>query len=184
MFTSTDDTAEADPWTDILVSYSASSFSQTKDESSWGMSVSGGLNFGLFSLGGAYSHEESKQDMYSAMAKCDVTISFQAMAVNIQRPWLYGELFNDAELDVADNVKLSPGPAKLQDWLTKVSDPAVMTQIADHSQFPAYPTSFVLAANTVIEFSGQTSKIETHFSQHSNSGSMSVGYGPFAMHGR
>ena len=184
MFTSADDTVDADPWTDILVSYSASSYSQTMDTSSWGMSVSGGVNYGLFSMGGAYSHEESKQAMYTAMSKCDVTISFQAMTVNIQRPWLYGELFTDSELDVADNVKLSPGPANLQKWLENVSDPAVMKNIADYSEFPAYPTAFVLAANTVIEFTGQTSDIETHFSQHSNSGSMSVGYGPFAMQGR
>jgi hypothetical protein len=174
----------SDPWTSITVSYSAKSFSQTQTQSSWGMSVSGGLNFGLFSMGGSYSHEESKSDMYQDMSECDVTISFQAMVVNIRRPWLYGELFGDYELDVAKGMKLSPGPQKLQEYLKNVADPKTVTELQQYTMFPSYPTSFVVAADTVIEFTGSTSHIEQHFSSHSNSGSMSVGYGPFSMSGR
>jgi hypothetical protein len=175
---------DANPWTSIVISYSAETFAKTQSEQSWGMSVSGGLNLGLFSLGGAYSYEESSGSMYQDMAKCDVAISFEAMVVNIQRPWLYGELFSDSELDVPDNIKLSPGPAQMQEWLKDVANPDTITKIAQCSMFPAYPTACVVAANTVIEFTGQTSHIETHFSQHSNLGSMSVGYGPFTMSGR
>jgi hypothetical protein len=170
------------PWTTINVSYSASSFSQSKSSSSWGMSVSGGVNYGLFRLGGAYSHEEGKSEMYQDMAKCDVAISFDAMVVNINRPWLYGELFGDYELNVADGIKLSPGPEQLQQWLTDVKNNAKV--LGEWTQFPSYPTSFVVAANTIIEFTGSTSHIEQHFSFHSNSGSISVGFGPFSMSGR
>ncbi|KAL5346190.1 hypothetical protein ACLOAV_008456, partial [Pseudogymnoascus australis] len=173
--------APTDPWTSINVSYSANSFSETKTSSDWGMSVSGSVNYGFFSMGGAYSHEEAKADMYRDMSKCDVDISFQAMVVNITRPWLYGELFGDYELDVADKVFLSPGPEKLQKWLKDVELNA--GQLKKWTQFPCYPTSFVVAANTVIEFTGSTTHIEQHFSSHSNSGSMSVGYGPFSMSG-
>lgn len=49
---------------------------------------------------------------------------------------------------------------------------------------PSYPTSFLVAADISIEFSGSTSHIEKHFSSHSNSGSMTVGYGTFSMSGR
>ncbi|KFY69295.1 hypothetical protein V496_00361 [Pseudogymnoascus sp. VKM F-4515 (FW-2607)] len=173
--------APTDPWTSINVSYSATSFSETKTSSDWGMSVSGSVNYGFFSMGGAYSHEEAKADMYRDMSKCDVDISFQAMVVNITRPWLYGELFGDYELDVADKVFLSPGPEKLQKWLKDVELNA--GELKKWTQFPCYPTSFVVAANTVIEFTGSTTHIEQHFSSHSNSGSMSVGYGPFSMSG-
>lgn len=38
------------------------------------------------------------------MAACDVSVSFSALVVNIGRPWLYGELFADSELDVADEI--------------------------------------------------------------------------------
>ncbi|PMD59936.1 uncharacterized protein K444DRAFT_722797 [Hyaloscypha bicolor E] len=158
-----------------------SSFSQSKSSSSWGMSVSGGVNYGLFRLGGAYSHEEGKSEMYQDMAKCDVAISFDAMVVNINRPWLYGELFGDYELNVADGIKLSPGPEQLQQWLTDVKNNAKV--LGEWTQFPSYPTSFVVAANTIIEFTGSTSHIEQHFSFHSNSGSISVGFGPFSMSG-
>jgi hypothetical protein len=58
------------------------------------------------------------------------------------------------------------------------------SEIGKWSIFPTYPTAFVLAANTVIEFTGDTQRIEKHFSQHSNSGSISVGYGPFSMNAR
>lgn len=178
------DSTNSNPWTSVAVSYSAATFAQTKYEKSWGMSVSGGLNYGLFSLGGAYSHEESSKDMYQDMQNCDVTISYEAMVVNIERPWLYGELFNDSELTVADNIKLSPGPKRMQEWLKDVSNSDTRKDTSDFSMFPAYPTAFIIAANTIIEFTGKTSHIETHFSQHSNSGSMSVGYGPFSMNGR
>lgn len=80
---------------------------QTQSQSSWGMSVSGGLSFGFFSMGGSYSNEESKSDMYQDMASCDVAITFSAIVVNIQRLWLYGEL------DTVRGIKLSPGPQKM-----------------------------------------------------------------------
>lgn len=73
--------------------------------------------------------------------------------------------------------------------------------LAQYNSFPAFPTSFILAADTSIEvsrsqfclelvlifflqFTGNTSHIEDHFSAHSNSGSTSVGWGPFHVSSR
>lgn len=49
----------ADPWTKITASFSSSDQKSLYTESSWGFSVGGRASFGLFSAGGAYSHDES-----------------------------------------------------------------------------------------------------------------------------
>ena len=51
--------APADPWTKITASFSASDQKSLYTQSSWGFSVGGEASFGLFSAGGAYSHNES-----------------------------------------------------------------------------------------------------------------------------
>ena len=51
----------ADPWTKITASFSASDQSSQFDQSSWGFSVGAQVSFGLFSAGGAYSHDESSR---------------------------------------------------------------------------------------------------------------------------
>jgi hypothetical protein len=168
---------DADPWTTITFSYSASDLKNHTKESEWGMKVGGSVGFGLWSVGGSYSHDESHKSMQTDMAACDISVSFSALVVNINRPWLYGELFGDIDIEVADGVNLSPGPLQLHQMI-KEQKPDV---IAMWSQFPAYPTSFIVAADTTIEFRGVTKHIEEHFDSHSNSGGASVGYGPWSV---
>ncbi|KAL1610520.1 hypothetical protein SLS60_002189 [Paraconiothyrium brasiliense] len=168
---------DADPWTTITFSYSASDLKTHTTESEWGMKVGGSVGFGLWSVGGSYSHDESHKSMQSDMAACDISVSFSALVVNINRPWLYGELFSDIDIEVAAGVNLSPGPLQLHQMI-KEQKPDV---IAMWSQFPAYPTSFIVAADTTIEFRGVTKHIEEHFDSHSNSGGASVGYGPWSV---
>ena len=168
---------DADPWTTVTFSYSASDLKSTASDSSWGMKVGGSVGYGLWSVGGSYAHDESKKDMQKDMATCDVSVSFSALAVNINRPWLYGELFSDIDLELPEGVKLSPGPLGLK----KLIKEQKIDDIVGYSQFPAYPTSFIVAADTTIEFSGSTQHIEEHFSSHSNSGNLSVGYGPWSV---
>ncbi|KAH8678320.1 hypothetical protein BX600DRAFT_532153 [Xylariales sp. PMI_506] len=180
--TTTNSADDADPWTSISFSYSASDQKKSESQSSWGMSVGGSVGFGLWSVGGNYSHDESKSDMQSDMAACDVSISFSALVVNIDRPWLYGELFTDFDLEVAAGVELSPGPMKLR----QIIEGQNAGEMNRYTSFPAYPTSFIVAADTTIEltieqFNGSTQHIEQHFSSHSNAGSASVGYGPWSV---
>jgi len=49
-----------------------------------------------------------------------ILITSSALVVNIDRPWLYAELFNDFEIDIAADAKydlpslpLSPRPAQI-----------------------------------------------------------------------
>ena len=169
--------AEDDPWTTVTFSYTASDVKSVASDSESGMKVGGPVGFGLWSVGGSYAHDESKKDMQKDMATCDISVSFSALVVNINRPWLYGELFSDVDLEVADDVKLSPGPLRLHNMIKNQT----ITEIDMYSQFPAYPTSFIVAADTTIEFNGSTQHIEEHFSSHSNSGDVSVGWGPWSV---
>jgi hypothetical protein len=40
------------------------------------------------------------RDTMAEMAKMDVEVSMDCMLVSVERPWLHGELFVDADLDV------------------------------------------------------------------------------------
>lgn len=182
----------ADPWVTITASFSATDQKSTSETKSWGMSVGAGAGWGLWSAGGSYAHDETSGSSTNDMSNCDVSVSFSAMVVNIDRPWLYGELFNDFELEVADGVNLSPGARELKALMSAQGELGAdkqptakaresLNNLANYSQFPAYPTSFIIAADTSIEFTGNTAHIEDHFSSHSNSGGVSVGWGPFSV---
>jgi hypothetical protein len=58
----------SDPWTMITLSFSAQDQAKTESESSWGFSVGGGFGWGLWSAGGAYSHEQSQK--YDLLPQC------------------------------------------------------------------------------------------------------------------
>ena len=174
----------ADVWTHISASFSASDQKSTLKNSSWGMSASARFGWGLWSAGGSYSHEQSDTDFKSAMALCDVSVSFSALLVNIGRPWLFAELFNDFELDTATDALLSPGAEYLHALIAgQGEDTSAITELAQYNTFPAFPTSFVVAADVVLEFTGNTQSIERHFHQESNTATARFGWGPFSVGG-
>ena len=166
---------DADPWTTIIFSYSASDVTNHLKESERGMKIDSSVGFGLWSVGCSHPHD-FYEAMQSDMATCDVSVSFSALVVNINRPWLYDEIFSDVDLEVADDVKLSPGPLKLHQM---IKDQSAEDDTLG-SQFPAYPTSFIVAADTIIEFRGSTKHIEDFFALQSNAGEGTVGYGPWS----
>ena len=51
----------SDPWTTITASFSATTQTSASDTSSWGFSVGGGAGWGLWSVGGSYSHDQSQR---------------------------------------------------------------------------------------------------------------------------
>jgi len=79
---------------------------------------------------------------------------------------------------------LSPGPEVLHDLMKKQNkDPKSINSLAMYNVFPAFPTAFIVAADTVLEFTGKTEHIEKHFHSVSDSASLSVGWGPFSVSG-
>ncbi|KAF5252805.1 hypothetical protein FANTH_2129 [Fusarium anthophilum] len=146
-------------WSRITLSYSTSDI-QTQG--------SGTTGFGLWTLGGTDLHEGLRREM----ASCTVSISFSALVVNIHRPWLHSELFRDTDLDIQRGLKVSPGPSRIQDVIEDREDEKTGEWI-----FPAYPTSFIIAADTAVEFRGESKAIETFWKA---SGEV-VGYGPWSV---
>ncbi|KAF4335461.1 hypothetical protein FBEOM_10698 [Fusarium beomiforme] len=147
-----------DKWSEIMLSYPASDL-QTHE--------SGPVGIGLWSLGGV----EGQKEALEAMAACNVNISFSALVVEISRPWLHSELFSDRDLQLPRGEKLSPGPSRLHEMMKNKQ--------VDEWSFPAFPTSFIIAADTTIVFTGETKAIE----QFLKSDGATVGYGPWSASG-
>ena len=112
------------------------------------------------------------------MSSLDVEITMECMLVEINRPWLHAELFSDPELDVAEGFDLSPGPEKLQ---KDVADHKAIDE--KYNQFCSYPTAFVVASNVELEFTGNTSHLESKLEASRTEANLKVGYGPFSIGG-
>ncbi|KAG4291462.1 hypothetical protein FPRO06_03347 [Fusarium proliferatum] len=169
------DAMDSDPWTTISFSFSAADRNKVANSKDSGFSTGGSFGFALWGAGGSYSHDSAHADMQDDMASCDVSVSFSALVVDIDRPWLQAEIFSDADLDIAEDVLLSPGASRLKAAIAKQE-----TKL--NPEFPAYPTSFVLAADTTIDFSGSTRHIQEYFNSKATSSDTSVGWGPFSTH--
>ncbi|KAK6330551.1 hypothetical protein TWF718_002751 [Orbilia javanica] len=178
------DNPEANPWTTIAASFSASDQQDESNSKSSGFSTQSDYSWWWWGAGGGYSSEDTQSDSTSDMVSCSVSVTFDCLVVNITRPWLFAELFNDFELDVAQNIKLSPGAKKIKTWVENEGrDDDVgnlaLANLAQYDIFPSFPTSFLIAADTVLEFTGNTQHIEQHYKAHSDQGSFGWGWGPW-----
>ncbi|KAG6829970.1 hypothetical protein H0H92_002775 [Tricholoma furcatifolium] len=163
----------------------ASSSSTDKSKShasttSFGASVGWGFWWNASAHG---STSKASSETESHMAKNECKISFECMRVDIQRSWLRSELFYDSDLKTGENEFISPGFGRLRELMegqSPGSSPeAVERELERYSTFPMYPTAFLLAANVILELTGETTDIQTSFQQSSVSGGGSFGYGPF-----
>ncbi|KAF2745726.1 hypothetical protein M011DRAFT_504598 [Sporormia fimetaria CBS 119925] len=164
-------------WTRVSCKASASSnekFTSTTESAS---AVAAKVGFGLFSASGGASHSSSAANAMSSMANLDVEVSMDCMVVEIDRPWLHGELFIDAELD-SGMFDISPGEASLKAMYDKGETPK-----GEYQQFSSYPTAFVVASDVELSFSGDTTQLESAVSASSTAANLSVGYGPFSISG-
>ena len=95
-----------DPFTSIHVSVSQSSerFSTESGSTSFGGKV--GANGGYWGVAVAAEHSEAYGKAMKDLASSSVDISFEVMRVDITRPWLFAELFNDSDLRPGPDVLL------------------------------------------------------------------------------
>ncbi|KAL3459170.1 hypothetical protein BJX64DRAFT_291423 [Aspergillus heterothallicus] len=166
------------PFTHISAKVSKSSSSSVKVSSETASSFAAKASFGLFSASGGASHTAAAANAMSSMANLEVEVTMDCMLVEIERPWLHAELFSDHELDTTDAFPLSPGPEKLHEYVQH-NRPIP----SEYSEFPSYPTAFVVGCNIELEFSGDTSQLESAIESSSTEANLSVGYGPFAISG-
>jgi hypothetical protein len=149
--TSNSEEESADVWTNISFSVGSKSDASATTESH----VSGAFNF---EVGGWWakvkassSFSSSSKKLEKSMSDCRVEGSFSAMLVSIKRPWLHSDLFNDFDVDIPEGSKLSPGAEKIKEWVDIGDNKAGPVLRTDYGKFPAYPTAFIVASDTVLE---------------------------------
>ncbi|KAH8144641.1 uncharacterized protein LAJ45_11350 [Morchella importuna] len=146
----------ADPWTTISFSASAMKSAESSEEASLSVQAKVEVNYGMFSGGGGTDVSSARQKLSKTMEESSVTGTFSTMLVQINRPWLHGELFEDTDIDTPTTNKLSPGPQELKDWLDNGREP----ELSAYGTFPWYPTAFVVAADTELEIKCSRSDAE------------------------
>ncbi|KAF3901320.1 hypothetical protein ABW20_dc0101226 [Dactylellina cionopaga] len=165
----------ASPWTKVSCKVSFSSSSTSKGAEETESQIAAKLGLGWLSASAGATHSSSTSKSISCMDNLEVEISMECMVVNIERPWLHAELFNDFDLDVGKDFPLSPGEGQLLEYAQRNEVPK-----ADYQQFSSYPTAFVIASNVELGFSGDTSSLESSLEASSSDANASVGVGPFS----
>ncbi|KAG7096293.1 hypothetical protein E1B28_003740 [Marasmius oreades] len=178
-----------DFFTSISLDITASSSEDKSSSSASSASFGASYSYGWWSPTGArveggYSSASAMAERSMASNSCK--ISFECMRVDITRPWLRAELFYDAELTVPPGElyysSISPGFGRMRDLMegkTGQSPADHATEMSRYSTFPMYPTAFLLACNIVLEISGETTHVQSHFSTSSITAKGSISYGAF-----
>ena len=141
----------ADVWTRVAFSVGTQSDTSSTKESNISASADLEVRNWWTRVKASSSFSSSSKKIESAMSSCRVDGSFSAMVVNIKRPWLHSDLFQDFDIDIADNTKLSPGAAQIKEWVENGDTGSGAIKRTDYGKFPAYPTAFIVAADTVLE---------------------------------
>lgn len=173
----------ADVWTNISFSVGTESDSSSTKESH----VSGSANVSVgrwwATVQASSSFSSSSKKVQSQMSSCRVDGSFSAMVVNIKRPWLHGDLFQDFDIDIPTGTKLSPGAAQIKEWVDKGDPETGANKRTEYGKFPAYPTAFIVAADTVLEFKSTQKNSEEMMQSLSTDSSIQASYGPWGLTG-
>ena len=157
--------AKSAGWTNYSANHSTLDASTHTKTNSW--SVGGGLNFGLFSVGGEAAGESS--DFSRDFAVSSFGISFELAQVIISRPWFYPEFFIN------------------RGWNLRKGEGWMFDEMPSDGQMPpkgnliGYPTSVLFARNIVITSADFSSAYKAHSS--SVGGKAGVGWGPFFIGG-
>ena len=143
----------ADVWTKISFHVGSKSDASSTKESN----ISGAFNVEVGNwfakVKASSSFSSSSKKLEKSMSDCSVDGSFSAMLVTIKRPWLHSDLFNDFDVDIPTGSKLSPGAEQIKKWVDFGDNKAGPIYRTDYGKFPAYPTAFIVAADTVLEVS-------------------------------
>lgn len=154
----------SEEWTTVTIDSKSLHRSEHSDYTN--MSAGGSASWGLWSVGGSFSKQDSHQSMDQTTT--GLTVSFKFARVDITRPWLNFLLFSMKGWNVAEAYKasgLSNGTKK---------QPLDM-------HFPSLPTSFIAVRD--LKITATWGHEDSSFISSKLSTSASLGWGPFAISG-
>ncbi|MBF0393414.1 MAG: hypothetical protein HQL38_12115 [Alphaproteobacteria bacterium] len=153
----------ADDWT--LVTIDSGSLKTSSNSDYTKMSSGGNAGWGLWSLGGSFSKEDSHQSMDKTTQ--NLKVSFKFARIDITRPWLNMLLFSMKGWSLSGF-----GPGGLSNG---TKDQPLNTP------FPILPTSFIAVRDLAI--TADWGKEDSEAVSSATSASSSFGWGPFAISG-
>jgi hypothetical protein len=154
----------SEEWTTVTIDSKSLHRSEHSDYTN--MSAGGSASWGLWSVGGSFSKEDSHQSMDETTT--ELTVSFKFARVDITRPWLNFLLFSMKGWNL--------GQAYSASGLSN----GTKTQPLG-TPFPALPTSFIAVRDLTI--TANWGHDDSSFISSKLSTSASVGWGPFAVSG-
>lgn len=161
--------ATSEGWTTYNLTRTEVDYWRRQSSTKWG--ASGGLNFGLFSIG---AHVEGKEEKYSDnLQVSDFLIEFSLAQVLISRPWFSPEFFTNR------GWTLRKGEGWVFDEMP--SDGNLKSAEGPKGNFVGYPATVLFAKNIKIR-SGELSKAYSAYRSGISAG-VSIGWGPFSLSG-
>lgn len=154
----------AEEWTEVTIDSKSLRTNEHSDYSN--MSAGGNASWGLWSVGGSFSKEDSHQSMDKTTT--GLTVSFKFTRVDITRPWLNFLLFSMKGWNL--------GQAYSASGLSN----GTKTQSLG-MPFPNLPTSFIAVRN--LKITATWGQDDSSLIKDKLSASASVGWGPFAISG-
>lgn len=136
--------------------------SESSRFTSWG--AGGGVNFGLWRVGGGASSQSSQYDLSTETS--NMRISFRLARIEIRRRWMNPSIYSLQGWSVAGRAAGAYSNGQHE------NNPGV---------FPLLPTSFIVARD--IQISASWGSSDLHQASRSTSASASVGWGPFSLSG-
>ncbi|WP_218964985.1 hypothetical protein, partial [Nostoc linckia] len=152
----------ADNFTQVTIDSQRVRITENSRFESYG--ASGGVNFGLWRVGGGGSHQSQQYDLSEDTT--GLKASFRFGRVEIRRRWLDASLLS------------------LRGWSTAGRSPGSYSNGNDSNNpgvFSLLPTSFIVARD--IQISATWGSTDIHNASQSTSASASVGWGPFSLSG-
>jgi uncharacterized protein YecT (DUF1311 family) len=148
----------ADVWTNIAFSVNAKSDKSNEEEHGMSGRLHASAETWFTSVRADSSFSKNDKTVENFMSSASMSGSFSCMVVNIKRPWLHAELFQDFDIDIPSGTFLSPGAKTIKEWVETGANEANGYVRTNYGKFPAYPTAFIVAADTSLEFRGAESE--------------------------
>jgi hypothetical protein len=167
----------ADVWTNIAFSVSAKTDDHKQEEQGMSGSFHAEARRWWTSVKAESSFSKNDKKVSDFMASCTVSGSFSAMVVNIKRPWLHAELFQDFDIDIPNDTFLSPGAKTIKHWVDTGDTDFNGYVRTNYGKFPAYPTAFIVAADTNLSFKGNAMQAEQTLSVLQTDSSVQASFG-------